>query len=66
MHQITARKAAKENLPAAKMKGFDVSKRNDIAGNEDPQKKTVENIASTGTIFFINYTTVNLLVFWEG
>ena len=59
MHQITARKAAKENLPAANMKGFDVSKRNDIAGNDDPQKKTVENIAITGTIFFINYTTVN-------
>ena len=66
MHEITARKAAKENLPAAKMKGFDVSKRNDIAGNEDPQKKIVENMASTGTIFFINYTTVNLLVFWKG
>ena len=59
MHQITERKAAKENLPAANMKGFDVSKRNDIAGNDDPQKKTVENIAITGTIFFINYTTVN-------
>ncbi len=54
MHQITARKAAKENLPAAKMKGFEVSKRNDIAGNEDPQKKTVDNIARIGTIFFIN------------
>ena len=66
MHQITARKAAKENLPAAKMKGFDVSKRNDIAGNEDPQKKTVENIANIGTIFFINYTMLNLLVFWKG
>ena len=59
MHQITARKAAKENLPAAKMKGLDVSKRNDIAGNEDPQKKTVKNIAKIGTIFFINYTSVN-------
>ena len=56
MHQITARKNAKENLPAAKIKGFEVSKRNDIAGNEDPQKKTVENIANIGTIFFINYT----------
>ena len=55
MHQITARKAAKENLPAAKMKGLDVSKRNDIAGNEDPQKKTVQNIANIGTIFFIIY-----------
>ena len=66
MHQITARKAAKENLPDAKMKGFDVSKRNDIAGNEDPQKKTVENIANIGTIFFINYTTLNLLVFRDG
>ena len=66
MHQITERKAASENLPAAKIKGFEVSKRNDIAGNEDPQKKTVENIANIGTIFFINYTTVNLLVFWEG
>ena len=59
MHQITARKAAKENLPVAKMKGFEVSKRNDIAGNEDPQKKTVENITNIGTIFFINYTSVN-------
>jgi hypothetical protein len=59
MHQITARKAANENLPAAKMKGFDVSKRNDIDGNEDPQKKTVENIAKIGTIFFISYASVN-------
>ena len=66
MHQIIARKAAKENLPTARMRGFEVSKRNDIAGNEDPQKKTVENIASTGTNFFINHTTVKLLVFWEG
>ena len=63
MHQITATKAAIENLPAAKMKGFEVSKRNDIAGNEDPQKKTVENIANIGTVFFINYTILNLLVF---
>jgi len=54
MHHIIARKDAKENLPAAKTKGFEVSKRNDIAGNEDPQKKTVENIANIGTIFFIN------------
>jgi len=66
MHQITARKDAKENLPAAKTKGFEVSKRNDIAGNEDPQKKTVENIANIETIFFINYTIINLLVFREG
>lgn len=63
MHQITARKAAKENLPAAKMKGLDVSKRNDIAGNEDPQKKTVEDIAKIGTIFFIIYTIISFLVF---
>ena len=54
MHQITAKQAAKENLPAAKIKGFEVSKRYDIAGNEDPQKKTVENIANIGTIFFID------------
>ena len=66
MHQITEKKAAKENLPAAKMKGFEVSKRNDIAGNEDPQKKTVESIANIGTIFFINYTIINLLVFRKG
>ena len=66
MHQITASKAAKENLPAAKMKGLDVSKRNDIAGNEDPQKKTVQNIANIGTIFFINFTIINLLVFRKG
>ena len=65
MHQTTARKAAKENLPAANMKGFEDSKRNDNAGNEDPQKKTVENIANIGTIFFINYITLNLLVFRE-
>ena len=65
MHQITARKAANENLPAAKMKGFEVSKRNDIAGNEDPQKKTVENIANIGTIFFIDNTIIKLLVFRE-
>ena len=62
MHQITARKAANENLPAAKMKGFDVSKRKDIAGNEDPQKKIVENIANIGTIFFIDNTIIKLLV----
>ena len=66
MHQIIARKAARENLPAAKMNGFEVSKRNDIAGNEDPQKKTVQNIAIIGTIFFINCTIINLLVFREG
>ena len=66
MHQITARKAAKQNLPAAKTKGFEVSKRNDIAGNEDPQKKTVQNIANIGTIFFINCTKINPLVFREG
>ena len=65
MHQITARKAAKENLPAAKMKGLDVSKRNDIAGNEDPQKKIVENKANIGTIFFINDTIIKLLIFRE-
>ena len=65
MHQITARKAANENLPAAKMKGFDVSKRKDIAGNEDPQKKTLENIANIGTIFFIDNTIIKLLVFRE-
>tara|TARA_B100001741_G_scaffold303502_1_gene293689 strand:- start:692 stop:892 length:201 start_codon:yes stop_codon:yes gene_type:complete len=66
MHHKTERKAATENLPPAKIKGFEVSKRNDIAGNEDPQKKTVENIANIGTIFFINCTIVNLLVFREG
>ena len=66
MHQMIAKKAARENLPAAKMNGFEVSKRNDIAGNEDPQKKTVQNIANIGTIFFINCTIVNLLVFREG
>ena len=66
MHQTTARKAAIENLPVAKINGLEVSKRNDIAGNEDPQKKTVENIANIGTIFFINYTMLNLLVFWKG
>ena len=66
MHQITEKKAAKENLPAAKMRGFEVSKRNDIAGNEDPQKKTEHNIANIGTIFFINCTIINLLVFREG
>ena len=66
MHQIMAINAARENLPAAKMKGFEVSKRNDIAGNEDPQKKIVQNIANIGTIFFINCTIINLLVFREG
>ena len=65
MHQITARNAAKENLPAAKMKGFEVSKRKDITGNEDPQKKIVENIANIGSIFFIDNTIIKLLVFRE-
>ena len=62
---MKARKAANENLPAAKIKGFEVSKRKDIAGNEDPQKKTVENIANIGTIFFIDNTIIRLLVFRE-
>ena len=66
MHQTIARKAAIENLPVAKMKGLEVSKRNDIAGNEDPQKKTVHNIANIGTNFFINYTVRSLLIFREG
>ena len=66
MHQITAKKAAKGNLPAAKMKGLDVSKRNDIAGNEDPQKNTVQNIANIGTIFFINCAIINILFFRKG
>tara|TARA_B100000963_G_scaffold258725_1_gene227074 strand:- start:310 stop:510 length:201 start_codon:yes stop_codon:yes gene_type:complete len=66
MHQITERKAASENLPAAKIKGFEVSKRNDIAGNEDPQKKIVEDIANIGTIFFINYSIINFLFFRKG
>ena len=48
------------------MKGLDVSKRNDIAGNEDTPKKTVQNIANIGTIFFITCTIINLLVFREG
>ena len=65
MHQITEKKAAKENLPVAKMKGFEVSKRNDIAGNEDPQKKTVEDIANNGTIFFIINTIINFLFLRE-
>ena len=65
MHQIIARKAARENLPVAKMNGFEVSKRNDIAGNEDPQKKTVEDIANNGTIFFIINTIINFLVLRE-
>ena len=56
MHQTIESKNANENLPVAKIKGFEVSKRNDIAGNDDPQKKTVENIANIGTMFFINYT----------
>ena len=56
MHQTIERKAAIENLPAAKIKGLEVSKRNDIAGNEDPQKKTVHNIANIGTNFFMNFT----------
>ena len=66
MHQIIAKKAPRENLPVAKIKGFEVSKRNDIAGNEDPQKKTVENIANIGTILFIKNTTINFLIFREG
>ena len=65
MHQTTARKAAIENLPVAKIKGSEVSKRNDIAGNEDPQKKTVENIANIGTNFFIDDTILIFLVFWQ-
>ena len=55
-----ARKDAKENLPAAKIKGFEVSKRNDIAGNEDPQKKIVQRIANIGTIFFMSITIINI------
>ena len=37
--------AARENLPAPKISGVEVSKINDITGKEEPQKKIVEKIA---------------------
>ena len=46
--------AAKTNLPAAKIIGFDVSSIKDITGKEDPQTNTVVKIAITGSMLFIN------------
>ena len=46
--------AARENLPAPKITGVEVSKINDITGKEEPQKKIVENIAKIGAVFFID------------
>ncbi len=48
--------AAKENLPAPKIRGVEVSKINDITGKEEPQKKIVEKIAKIGAVFFIVIT----------
>ena len=48
--------AAKENLPAPKISGEQVSKIKDITGKEDPQKKIVEKIAKIGALFFIDIT----------
>ena len=45
--------AARENLPAPKISGVEVSKINDITGNEEPQKNIVEKIAKIGAVFFI-------------
>ena len=39
MHQITEKKAAKENLPAAKMKGFEVAKEMTLLEMKIPRKK---------------------------
>ena len=46
--------AARENLPAPKIRGVEVSKINDITGKEEPQKKIVEKIAKIGAVFFID------------
>ena len=45
--------AVRENLPAPKISGVEVSKINDITGKEEPQKKIVEKIAKIGAVFFI-------------
>ena len=45
--------AAKENLPAPKISGVEVSKINDITGKEEPQNKIVEKIAKIGAVLFI-------------
>ena len=46
--------AARENLPAPRISGEEVSKINDITGKEEPQKKIVEKIAKIGAVFFID------------
>ena len=51
--------AARENLPAPKISGVEVSKINDITGKEEPQKKIVEKIAKIGAMFFI-YVVLHL------
>ena len=45
--------AARENLPAPKISGVEVSKINDITGKEEPQKNIVEKIAKIGAVVFI-------------
>ena len=45
--------AARENLPAPKIRGVEVSKINDITGKEEPQKNIVEKIAKIGAVVFI-------------
>ena len=46
--------AAKENLPALKISGVEVSSRKDITGKEEPQKNIVKKIAKIGAVFFID------------
>ena len=53
MHHNKEKNAARENLPAPKTRGEEVSNKNDITGKEEPQKKTVEKTAKMGVIFFI-------------
>ena len=56
MHHNNEMSAAKENLPAPKISGVEVSNINDITGKEEPQKKIVEKIAKIGAVFFIVIT----------
>jgi|TARA_B110000914_G_scaffold175399_1_gene156659 hypothetical protein len=39
----------------AKIIGVTVSRRNDITGKDEPQKKTVDRTARTGIKFFIRF-----------
>ena len=59
-HTDKEKKAARENLPAPKTRGEEVSNKNDITGKEEPQKKTVDKTAKIGKILSINFLIYQL------